>query len=613
MLLSKKALKRLSFGIRKKMLFLFSLVIIFSIGFMSYFAVILYGNKMENSNIKYSNQVINSLIDNLDNYLYEIENVINLTTYNRYIQNYLITDKRKQLDTNSEALFPSSNDTTSNFQMSIEILGNVINTRQDITSIYILDKEGVYLFKSSLLNAAGSFEYLTQPWYQQSIDANGKSVVTGPHHPLYLTNGKTAVFSISRSIESYDGLDNLGVVLIDTNLSIISNYCLSAKLNNGFILILDDAGNIIYCPDNSFKTEKGSLKPVDELTNNLIPVFGKKSEGTLSTTIANEKYQIVFGHMNRSNWTVAAVTPYNSIISEANSIRDLIFFAGFFCLILILIITYLISTKITKPVIILKKSMDQADHGNLAVSCSIKSNDEIGMLATSFNHMIERIKNLMKQVVDEQEEKHKLELKALQHQINPHFLYNTLDSIIWMAESKDENVVPMTEALSRLFRISLSRGKELIPLSDELDHVRNYLFIQSMRYLNKFDYEIAADKDLLSCKTLKLILQPIVENSIYHGIKNKAGKGIIKITVNKEDEKIVIRIFDDGVGMDQERLEKLLNGPVDEKDSSGSGIGVNNVNERIKLYFGNEYGLRFESSIEKGTTAYVYLPHLKDI
>ena len=218
----------------------------------------------------------------------------------------------------------------------------------------------------------------------------------------------------------------------------------------------------------------------------------------------------------------------------------------------------------------------------------------------------------MKQVVDEQEEKRKLELKALQHQINPHFLYNTLDSIIWMAESKDENIVPMTEALSKLFRISLSRGKELIQLSDELDHVRNYLFIQSMRHLNKFDYEISAPQELLSCKTLKLILQPIVENSIYHGIKNMAGKGTIRITAYQEEEKLVIRLEDNGIGMDAEMLERLLNEPVNEKSSKGSGIGVHNVNERIKLYFGQEYGLRFESELDKGTTAFVYLPLLKN-
>lgn len=612
MKLLKKLIKKLSFGIQRKMLVLFSFLIIFSISFMSYFAVVLYGKKMENNSINASNRVISSLILNLDSYFDGLINITSLTTYNRYIQNYLIINERKQFNMNSDAIFPTSNDDTSNFQMSMEVLGNIINSRQDITSIYILNNNGVQLFKSSLANADSYFEYITQDWYQNSVSAQGRSVITGPHFPLYLKKGNSTVFSISRSIDSYDGLNKLGVVLIDTNLNIINNYCQSAKLNNGFIMILDNLGNIVYCPNDAFRSSAGSLQTSDEFSGQVLPVFGKSRTGNLKTNISGMQYQIVYSRMDMGNWTVAAVTPYNSIVSETTAIRNLILIAGFFCLILILVITYMFSRKITMPIITLKKNMDQADHGNLTISCPVKSNDEIGMLSTSFNHMLERIRNLMKQVVDEQEEKRKLELKALQHQINPHFLYNTLDSIIWMAESKDENIVPMTEALSKLFRISLSRGKELISLSDELDHVRNYLFIQSMRYLNKFDYEITAPQELLSCKTLKLILQPIVENSIYHGIKNMQGKGSIKINASEENEKLVIKIQDNGIGMDEEMLERLLNEPVGEKSSKGSGIGVHNVNERIKLYFGEQYGLRFESELDKGTTAYVYLPLLRN-
>ena len=201
-----------------------------------------------------------------------------------------------------------------------------------------------------------------------------------------------------------------------------------------------------------------------------------------------------------------------------------------------------------------------------------------------------------------------MELQALQAQINPHFLYNTLDAIIWMAETDDKGIVPMTEALANFFRISLNKGKELIRVQGELSHVENYLVIQSMRYTDKFTYQIDLSEDVKEYLTIKLIIQPIVENCIYHGIKPKRGKGHILVRACREENHLMIRVTDDGVGMNEETRSKILSPQGIVTNNSGSGVGIRNVNERIKLRFGESYGLTYESRLGEGTTVTVRLP-----
>jgi len=227
--------------------------------------------------------------------------------------------------------------------------------------------------------------------------------------------------------------------------------------------------------------------------------------------------------------------------------------------------------------------------------------------------MVGRIGELMEANVREQELKRKSDLKALQAQINPHFLYNTLDSIIWMGEmGKSREVVKMTSALSRLFRISISKGRELIPLRDELEHVRSYLTIQEMRYKDKFRYLIDIPEDLMDCTVLKITLQPLVENAIYHGIRSVDYEGLIEIAGRLDGEDIVLTVDDNGEGMDVDALARLLDdeGPhhEDEPIEKRQGTGVRNVHERIRLYFGADYGLAYQSQDENGTRITIRFP-----
>ena len=233
--------------------------------------------------------------------------------------------------------------------------------------------------------------------------------------------------------------------------------------------------------------------------------------------------------------------------------------------------------------------------------------DEISDLFRSFRNMILKIRELVEQNTAEQREKRKSELNALQAQINPHFLYNTLDSIIWMAEAGDrKNVVLMTSALAKLLRKSISNRNEMVTLEEEIEYTRSYLIIQKMRYVDKLEYEMDVESAILQMEVVKLIVQPLVENAIYHGIKYKEGKGLVRIEGGFGEDQVVLRIIDNGVGMTKTQLAHVFD--ERETDTRRNGVGVLNVHRRIRLHYGGEYGLSFESAEGEGTTVSIHLP-----
>ena len=241
----------------------------------------------------------------------------------------------------------------------------------------------------------------------------------------------------------------------------------------------------------------------------------------------------------------------------------------------------------------------------------IPSKNEIGSLTTSFNVMTHRIEELMEQNVHEQEQKRKSELKALQSQINPHFLYNTLDSIIWMAEGKkNEDVVLMTASLARLLRQSISNEDETVSIGQEIQYAKSYLTIQKMRYKDKLEFEIQVDPSINSVHIVKLVLQPLIENAIYHGLKYKESKGMILVKGYPKGQNAVLEITDDGVGMEQETLEHIFE--KHKVNYHSNGVGVYNVQQRLSLYYGKDYGLSYQSEKGSGTTVTIVIPMLQE-
>ncbi len=270
-----------------------------------------------------------------------------------------------------------------------------------------------------------------------------------------------------------------------------------------------------------------------------------------------------------------------------------------------------IMTSITEPIRRLSDATKQAASGDFAVRAKEDSDDELAILNTSFNYMVEKIGNLIDDIRIEQQNLRQTELRLMQAQIAPHFLYNTLDSIIWLAESgENEQVVKMVSALSSFFRVALSRGRDYITLAEEEIHVKSYLEIQQLRYRDILEYTIQIPEDLHEYQILKLTLQPLVENALYHGIKNKRGVGYIKVTGIKQEKTLVFCVYDNGIGMTKERLsymQAVINGEcISEKNTSGFGLA--NVNQRLKLNYGSAYGLVLDSVYGAWTKVTVTIP-----
>lgn len=285
----------------------------------------------------------------------------------------------------------------------------------------------------------------------------------------------------------------------------------------------------------------------------------------------------------------------------------------------ILIGAFLISRKITssitEPISKLCEVTKLAGSGDFAVRVQEGHNDELAVLNTGFNQMVEKIGNLVEDIRIEQLNLRAMELKLLQAQINPHFLYNTLDAIIWLAEAgQKDQVVMMVSSLSDFFRTTLSKGRDYITVQEEEAHIRSYLEIQQFRYRDILEYEIQIPEELYSYQILKLTLQPLVENALYHGIKNKRGLGHILVTGEELEGRLMFRVFDDGMGMRPEQLDKvrkIINGELSDKDNP-SGFGLFNVDQRLRLNYGPEYGLVIDSEYGDWTEVLVTIPIVKN-
>ena len=396
-------------------------------------------------------------------------------------------------------------------------------------------------------------------------------------------------------------LENGVYITIDYEFSEIAKYIDNVGIGrHGYCFITDNGGNIIYHPQQQL-------------------IFsGIKNENTdfikgLSDGVHYEKNVIyAITTTEYSLWRVVGLSFTDELTVERRTQIIFSIAISFFCCgIIALIVLRAYSKIVNAPVRSLIKAMNAFENQaeNFRYKGGNESVTELRIISSSFEHMANTIQNLMERVHREEQELRKTELKALQAQINPHFLYNTLDSIQWMCEQgKTKDAAEMVRALARLFRISISRGRELITIKEELQHAENYLIIQSYRYRSQFSYTIDASDELMDCLCNKITIQPLIENAIYHGIDRMVDEGEIKITVKpaEDDDDILITVSDNGVGMTKEQCGKIL-----AKDRSDSGgIGVKNVNDRLKIYFGKKYGLSIESELDVGTTVTVRIPKI---
>ena len=551
---------------------------------------------------KYEEENLVNMEAYLNSYLEEVDSIAKNVNYNYYLQDYLETVIKEEDDYVDSGIGKNMR----SYEMSSQAFSDTLLSRADISSIMIFGKKKMLLNRSMYTYQKVALDYSKLDWYAKAVAKPQDAIITGPNrHSFFDTDDE--VISLSREVQSYENGTFRGVILINLNMNKITEICNSfQEKQENFICIINDKGELVYEQQNGRERFVFDEK---ENRQELNTALGKTKESCFRLNYRGEKYLVTRTDMKTTGWTLVSMVPYKSVMAETMAISGVMILAVAITLIVTLLLLNRILTGVVKPLKKLEKYMVQVNPDNMDQRMEILTDDEIGHLSMKFNQMMDRIRNLKEQVIEEQEDKRKYELQALQAQINPHFLYNTLDSIIWMAETNDSNIVAMTEALAKLFRISLNKGNEEISLERELEHVKNYLIIQSMRYADKFTYEISAEPGVERCRTIKLILQPIVENCIYHGIKKKRGTGKITIRAYRREQNLIIEVSDDGCGMPEEICRKILSDEIESENISGSGIGVKNVNERIQLRFGKKYGLSYSSEEGVGTTVTYVLPY----
>ncbi|RIE03178.1 sensor histidine kinase [Cohnella faecalis] len=489
-----------------------------------------------------------------------------------------------------------------------EQLDTIFSTREDLVTVAVFTEDGERLGALPAADMRTNTHLTSQSWFRSAVENPNHLSFSVPHVQNLFKDRYKWVVSMSKGIKlNIDGVEKNAVLLVDANFKRIDDLSRSVKLGQkGYAYIIDEsAGNIIYHPQQQLIYAGLKYENVEQALSFSFGSFFDNSTGV--------DRLITIQTVGNVGWKIVGVSYMDEIVTTRKEITSFLGWLLGAVMIFVLLITWYMSAKISQPIKRLEKSMQLVERGNFDITIPIRRDDEVGRLSRRFNLMVTRIRELMGQNIQEQEAKRKSELEVLQSQIHPHFLYNTLNSVVRLAGTgKTDEVIRMITSLSKFFRISLSRGQHIIPVADELEHIRNYLIIQSMRYKNKFDYTIEAEEEALECRTMKLVLQPIVENAIYHGIEPGADDGHIFITASIVDGKLRMRVRDDGIGMAQNKLASLLAQDAGGKVSEGSGIGLRNVHERIRLHFGEEYGLRIESEREEGTTVDIWLPCLKE-
>lgn len=541
----------------------------------------------ENSSL-YTQTIIQQMNQNIDSYIDYMENTSYLVSSNEDVQKYLFGDTAD----------PEARDRIlSQFE-------TILDSRSDILNLGIIAENGRMLINNGQRLTNQDLDIHSQEWYTNALEGRESVYLTSSHVQHIISGERPWVITLSRGIRNKEmgtGQEKEGVFFIDLNYSAISELCDQSMVGNqGYAFIVDADGNIVYHPQQQQLYNELQTENIDLVMNAGSDIV------TWGDGINKKMYSI--SKSEKTGWTVVDCVRVEELLRRSNEAQSIYVLVAIGLMAVALFFSRFVAKSITLPIQRLCDSMERVQEGDFSVSdIVVDSENEIGSLTKSFNVMTQRIHELMAQNIREQEAKRKSELKALQSQINPHFLYNTLDSIIWMAEGKkNEEVVLMTASLARLLRQSISNEDELVSIGQEIEYARGYLTIQKMRYKDKLEFWIEVEPSILNIRLIKLVLQPVIENAIYHGLKYKESRGLLLVKGFMKNGNAVLQVIDDGVGMDQETLDHIYE--RHKVDYHSNGVGIYNVQKRLQLYYGNEYGIVYESKPGEGTTATITIP-----
>lgn len=575
-------------SLQKQLLISMVLLIAVPMLFMTAFGNYYYAKAIDQQANEYSTQMLDQVRMNIDASVSTVDSVIEYLCQNEDVLAYLRLDSfyapdRIRLET---AVRTQMHTYTSAHP---QLIGGILIAGEN------------ELYASNELYRVTRYALTEESWYARAVAAGGERVLIsrpiGRNIRNYRNYSSNNIVSVVRAVIDPDTGRLLGVICADMLTDIIEERIRDVTLGKtGFVFVQDDSGEIVYAPVNGI---------VYRIRREWV------SQAPGIHTIGGERYQLLLAHSDVTGWGTVGVFRMGEPLQPVIALRRYTLMVAAVAIFLATGMSLGFSASFIGPISRLRRLMGEAEQGNLAVSFDTQRySGEIRQLGSSFNSMIDKIRQLLDLVYREQQAKREAEIRTLQAQIKPHFLYNTLDTIRWMAEEHQAvEIVQLVSALTRLFRISLSRGREIISLADEIDHVRSYLYIQKVRYEEKLSYEIDVPEPLLSLQVNKLILQPLVENAIYHGIKQKRGKGFVRVSGQRQEDRLILTVEDNGAGMSPEKCSQL-NAALSRPDAKayGHGYGIFNVNDRIRLSYGSDYGLHYQINASGGITVTLCCP-----
>ncbi|PGY10698.1 histidine kinase [Bacillus sp. AFS031507] len=544
-------------------------------------------------------QLIGQVNKTLDFYAGNMQNMSYLISFNPGIKQFLYEKKSQQ-----------SQGVNDDYEIRTFLQG-LTTLYPEVAGILVVNSNGQYISNDMYTRSMKSLT--EESWYQAAVKSEGIFKILG--HPFsrnitsHIHYKDDEVVSVVRAILDPETQQVKGVILIDMKLRVISEATKDVRLGKtGYLMVIDDKGENIYSPSEPFLNEI----PIEWLHSN--------ESGNFSKQVKGNKLQFIYRKSPFTGWTTVGVFSTKESVLEVREIHFYVISFVFFVCLFGLGASYYLSYSISRPIRQLMSFMRKAESGDLSVRYKGERMDEIGLLGRSFNTMLVQLNKLITLNELQERQKREAELRSLQAHIKPHFLYNTLDTIHWLARKKGAvDVAEVVESLSRLFRIGLSKGNDIIPLKEEMEHINSYLKIQKARYQDKLNYTLNIASNVEKINVLKLVLQPIVENAIYHGIKERRGPGHIIVKAEEHEGNIVFHVMDDGKGIPTEKLEALrsklgtlFSQSQQYKGSENFGYGMLNVQARIKLTFGDAYGISIDSELGKGTTVKVVLPAIRE-
>jgi len=575
-------------GLAKKLILTYCILLILPLGISSYLTFHSYSASLQENVGKYESEVVQQLTFNLDTYLNELDKLTITAYQSKEILAFLETPRKP-----GEPLPLPVINALDNYVTTYFLTGRV-----DVRGVSLFGEKGASF--SAL--AENPYDYTAQlsdyPDLAAKMKQQAGSTTYYRTHTVQTNRGTTyQVFSIGRQIKNLVTGKPIGYLFLDVDLTIIRSMAAQVSLGDGEnIMIVDESGKPV------FQKRPGPI-PREIATR-------YRGSGTARITLDGEEQLLAYFTSAKTGWTTFGMVPLDSLLQDIRVVRNSILLVGSFCVGLALLVSVFFAWQITRPIRKLRALMKQVELGDLDVFFPVRSSDEIGQLGRAFNLMVSRISQLGFRLYELEIREKDAQIAALQSQINPHFLYNTLGSIAMFAEVQgNQEVVQMTHNLSKLLRYSINVRKEPVTLREEVQHVREYIAIQQIRFEERIRFHLEIEEELYDCPMIQLILQPIVENAISNGIEQGSGSGTISLTGRRDGHLLVLTIADDGSGMTGEKLAELRNRmETGSRPDGASGHGLVNVHRRLLLHYGPGHGLEISSAAGRGTTVTIRLP-----